>query len=204
MSYRRRSKRNSTISKKRKLFLSEAVASGPYQYYYGKDQLRETYPYKFDDDYSYYRFPETRREFYNKDFGRESFNVPDYYRDNPLATAFVERYPKVDSSIHKKIKSSTRTRRANEHQGIERFTESMDVDLHDHILYELENVEEMPDATKPERRSTQFISGGGGGFSRFGKYELGKDEIWEEEGLGRRVGKNRFGRSGRRKFRKRK
>ncbi|MFN5183633.1 MAG: hypothetical protein ACK5D5_11495 [Bacteroidota bacterium] len=204
MSYRRKSSRNSVKRKKRKLFFSELVVSRPYQYYFGRDQLKETYPDQFDDDYSYYRFPESRRDFYNKDFGRESSNVPDYYRDNVMATAFAERYPKVNQSSRKLNKIMSRLRKANEHQGIERFAESMDVNLYNNILDELENREVLPYSTNLGKRRVEFISGGGGGFSRFGKFDLGKDETREEEGLGRRVGKYRFGRSGKRNFRKRK
>ena len=192
--------------KKRKLFSSEPVHSTPYQYYYGRDQLKETYPDKIDDDYSYYHFPETRRDYYNKDFGRESFNIPDYYKENPFASAFVERYPATSYRKRNFLiqNSSSRYLRANEHQGIDRFRDSMDAAIYNNMLDELENNEQLPDAVRNRKKYPEYFGNGGGGFSRFGKYDEGKDEMLAEEGLGRRAGRNRYGKSGRRIFRKRK
>lgn len=193
---------SSRNKRKSRLFLTEPVFSAPYQYYHGRDQLKETYPDKFDDDYSYYHFPESRREFYDKDFGRESYNVPEYYRENPFASAFVERYPKPKTK--KSPIPTSFFRRADERYGIDRFRESMDEKIYENIIDELSDESNLPDATLTGNRRAEYFGNGNGGFSKFGNYEVGADEMREEEGQGRRLGKSRFGRAGKRKFGKRK
>jgi hypothetical protein len=189
-----------------KLYFSEPVVSGQFQYYYGRDQLKDTYPDRYDDNYSYYNFPESRRDFYNKDFGRESFNVPDYYRENPFATAFAERYPSVGKMRKRDYRAVIipKSRLANEHQGLQRYRDSMDTSIYENILDDIQHENEMPDAVNTNNHAIEFFGRSGGGFSRFGKYDDGKDETFEQEGSGRRFGKFKFGRSGKRIFRKRK
>jgi hypothetical protein len=90
-------KKNSEKRERRRYNSAQRKSNNPesnsaYEYYYGNKQLDENYPRGYDDtDYSYYHFPESREEFYNKDFGRESFNVPQYYNNDVMADTLNPR-----------------------------------------------------------------------------------------------------------------
>jgi hypothetical protein len=150
---------------------------------------------------------------FRDDYSDQLPRIPQYYQQDPFASAVIDRYAPLP--VYKKIFSlpkkkkltpdGTSLRRVslNEKNGLLRYRDSMDagnwLQMHDQMTNQEWSTRYDEQNSRPE-----FFSGSGRGFSRFGRYDEGRNEMKEETGWGSREAKRYFKRAGKHSKRKRK
>ena len=159
------------------------------------------------------RYPAGFRDNYSSQMPR----IPQYYHEEPFASAVIDRYAPLLNYPHNKKqnsadtkskknnsqKQSSKTVPLNEYDGLLRYRDSMDAQRSLTMRDKLTNTE-WEEAYDAGVLHPEFHSAGHGGFSRFGRYSEGRDEMKEAYGSGSREGQGWFRRVGRHNKRKRK
>jgi hypothetical protein len=159
------------------------------------------------------RYPSGFREDYSSQLPR----IPQYYHEEPFASAVIDRYsplpvlakkdrqtPEVARLQNiKKQRKNTDTVPLNEHSGLMRYRDSLDAQRWLTIHDTLTNTE-WEEAYDAGVLHPTYSSSATAGFSRYGRYGEGREEMKEAYGSGSREGQRLFGRAGRHSKRKRK
>lgn len=206
----RKSIRKKRISGKQKKSVSKKRIALPRK---SLKSIKEEYETPFHEEWNGHVENENVPRGFRGDYSDQLPRIPDYYHQEPFASAVIDRYAtrpvyKRLFSLPEKKKvtepvSSLRRVPLNDRNGLLRYRDSMDAASWLHMHDQMTN-QEWSTRYDEQNSHPQFFSGSSAGFSRFGRYDEGRDEMKEETGWGRREAHRIFKRAGKHSKRKRK